>query len=268
MCCSLRSLKTSLVNYNRPGWVSRYGPVVAPYIAPIAQRAGSYLWKMAKRKMSGYVPSFPSFKRSVLAGTGRRNRIPRRGIQTELKVADTASTVFACDTTGSVTALNLTAVGDDNTNRDGRQIVVKSCQIKGIFRPQDNVTGSNLARVLLVWDSQPSSGAIATVTDIMNAATSVAPTNLNNRERFTILRDFQAPLGPTQDTATQAFAGALTVQDLDWYVKINRVSTYSGTTAVIASVATGALLLVTLGSQGAGAGSDLVAYARVRFSDS
>lgn len=195
--------------------------------------------------------------------------IPRRSYNRngELKYVDIASTVYACDTTGSVTALNLTAVGDDNTTRDGRQIIVTSCHIRGLITNQDASTATSLARWLLVWDKQPN-GAIATIANILAAATSISSTNLNNRERFVILRDKQYGVGQIDTTATQTYTIAPGVHECNEYVKINARTTYGGTAADIASVATGALLLVTIGNQAAASGAQLTAATRVRFTDS
>jgi len=186
----------------------------------------------------------------------------------ELKYTDLASATYACDTTGSVTALNLTAVGDDNTTRDGRQIVVTSAHIRGFIAPVDDITNDNLSRWLLVWDKQPNSGTIAAITDILVASTATSSTNLNNRERFVILRDKQYAVGKTLNTATQAVSNCPNMYEVNEYVKINARTTYSGTTAAIGSVATGALLMVTIGTATAGTGGLLTACTRVRFTDS
>lgn len=183
----------------------------------------------------------------------------------ELKYVDLASAAYACDTTGSVTALNLTAVGDDNTTRDGRQITVTSCHIRGAIQRQDDSTTENLARWMLVWDKQPNSGTIATITQILSASTSMSSTNLDNRERFVILRDKQYAIGSCQVTTT--VQGSPTTCDVNEYVKINCRTTYSGTTAAIGSVATGALLLVTIGQKAAADAHNLQCTTRVRFTD-
>lgn len=196
-----------------------------------------------------------------------RNRYPRTG-PPELKYTDIASASYAADTTGTVTALNLTAVGDDNNTRDGRQIHNRSVHVQGILSPEDRTTNTNLARMLLVWDSQPSSGALASITDILTASSSIAPTNLNNRERFRILRDCRYSQGINDNTATQAFSNGNNTYMVNEYVKLGDLkTTYSGTTAVIGSVATGALLMVTIGNQAAGSAGTFILTTRVRFTD-
>ncbi len=196
-------------------------------------------------------------------------RIPgRRSTGIELKFLDLASATYACDTTGTVTALNLVAQGDDDNNRIGRQIYCKSIRVIGHFIPQSaTATASTLARVMLVWDSQPN-GALATITQILNASTSLTHTNLDNRERFTILRDTFTPLGSFSNTASQAVSGAPTVACINEYIKLGgQKVTYSNTTGVIGSVATGALLMVTISDLASGTGYNFNATTRLRFTD-
>lgn len=205
-----------------------------------------------------------------------RNRAPRAAVKgaiaqyggrKELKYVDLAQATYACDTTGSVTALNLLAVGDDNTSRDGRQVTIKSVQLRGFVTGSDDNTSNNLARVLLVWDNANNSGAIATIAQILSAATSCSYPLVDNANRFTILWDSHYEIGRVSDTATQSFAGSPTIHAVNYYKKINQITQYSGTTAAIGSIQNGALLLVTIGSSAAGTGSAAVLASRVRFTD-
>lgn len=218
-----------------------------------------------------------SAKRTRVVGivkAAARNRAPRIkgaiapfGGQRELKYVDTANADYACDTTGSVTALNLLAVGDDNTTRDGRQATMKSVQLHGALFPVDTVTASAKCRVILVWDNAVNSGAIATIAQILTSANGNAFPLIDNSNRFTILVDRTYTLGRVQDTATQAFASSPNTFDVEIYKKLNNVTQYSGTTAAIGSIQNGGLLLVTVGNQAAGAGGNLNASVRVRFTD-
>jgi len=211
--------------------------------------------------------------RSYARSSGFRNRAPRasRGFYNrpgELKYLDIAATTYAYNTTGTVTALNLLAVGDDANTRDGRQVTCKSIAVTGPIYPEDGATAATYCRTLLVWDSQPNSGVIATIANILTGATSVSNTNLDNRERFTILRDDKVTLGAFNSTATQATAMSPSVTKLDWFVPLNGVvTTYSGTTAAIGSIATGALLLVTIGDTASGLGCTGSFTTRLRFYD-
>lgn len=229
-----------------------------------------------KRTKSKYVlaKKTSGFKRNSSSTYAARNRAPRatRGFFNrpgELKYSDVAAAAYAVDTVGSVTLLNGVAVGDDATNRDGRQIFNRSVHVQGILNPVDANTNNHFARIMVVWDSQPNSGTIASITDILAAQTSISNTNLNNRERFTILRDWKTAMGAVDSTATQTYAAAPTVAKVDMFINLKGVTTtYSGTTGVIGSIATGALLLVTLGSTGVGFGSAAFLSSRLRFSDS
>lgn len=202
-----------------------------------------------------------------------RNRAPRiKGpVQParlpELKYVDVAQATYLFDTTGSVTCLNLLAVGDDNTNRDGRQVTIKSVQVRGLIRPVDQLTSETLCRVLLVWDNAVNSGTIATIAQILTAATSCSFPLVDNAQRFTILSDQSYPIGAVTDTATQAREGSPTVHCYEYYRKLNLVTQYSGTTAAIGSIQNGALYLVTIGNNAAGSGGLLQCATRVRFTD-
>jgi len=203
-----------------------------------------------------------------------RNRAPRikgaiapYGGRQELKYVDTVAASYACDTTGSVTALNLIAVGDDNTTRDGRQACIKSVQLHGLVMPADQTTTSCKARVLLVWDNAVNSGAIATVGQILSSVSAYSFPLVDNAQRFTILMDRTFAIGGVSDVATQALALSPNVYDLEFYKKMNSVTQYSGTTAAIGSIQNGALLLVTVGTNAAATGAVAVIGARVRFTD-
>jgi len=190
----------------------------------------------------------------------------QRGMPSEKKVIDIAAANYACDTTGSVTALNLVAIGDDYTNRDGRMVTIKSAQVRGVVRQVDATCGPVHCRVLLIWDMQPKGGAIATIAEILSAATSQSFINLTNRFRFKVLRDQSFALGQVDNTATQSYNISIP-QVLDWFVPLTLVTQYGGTGATIGDIQEGALLLVTIGDQAAGGGGQLNATTRVRFID-
>jgi len=213
--------------------------------------------------------------RSYEAAKTARNRAPRikgaiapYGGRQELKYVDIASAPYAADTTGTVTALNLLAIGDDNTSRDGRQVCIKSVQVRGSVVPIDTSTQPTMVRLLLVWDNAVNGGAIATVANILSAATSNSFPLVDNANRFTILSDQQFVVGGFQTTATQAYAGSPMILPVNIYKKMNNVTQYIGTTATIGAIQNGGLLMVTIGDQAAAAGAAFVLATRVRFTDS
>lgn len=221
---------------------------------------------------------FPRAYGAPRAGV-RRQVIPRpwrfggfRGVgqrsPQERKVIDVAQATYGLNTTGSVTALNLVATGTDYTNRIGRKVNITAVQMRGFAALADATAGPTLTRIMLVWDMQPN-GALALVTDVLNAALPDSFMNLNNRDRFRVLYDKQFVFGATTNVATQAYAQAPSVMNLNVYKRCNQPVTFSGTTAAIGSMETGALLLVTVGDQTAASTAGANAYLtfRMRFTD-
>jgi len=213
----------------------------------------------------------------AMAVDGRvvRNRAPRIkgaiapfGGRKELKYVDLVAATYVADTTGTVTALNLIAVGDDNTSRDGRQATIKSVQVRGYIRPVDGITSFGKCRLMLVWDNAVNSGAIATIAQILSASTATTFPLIDNAQRFTVLVDMPLVLGGYDgQTATLTLAATPTIHNIEIYKRINAVTQYSGTTAAIGSIQNGGLLMVTIGDQAAGAGGLFNLATRVRFTD-
>jgi len=286
------SARSSRNSRRRSTW---YEPVVPMYsetqLKQIKKRATAYRTQMSKRAypfavsaasnkkplteaQAAYLLGAPARRAAALARQAR-NRAPKAyvkgaiaayGGRQELKYVDTATASYACDTTGSVTCLNLLAVGDDNTTRDGRQVSIKSVQLHGIISQETNTQADSVkARVALVWDNAVNSGAIASVADIFGSATGNSFPKIDNANRFTILWDKSYVFGPYVNTATQAVIDK-SCYDIEYYKKINQQTQYSGTTALIGSIQNGALLLVTMGS--AGTASPVCSYtSRLRFTD-
>jgi len=235
--------------------------------------SGSYsLVTLSKKARS--MPLGMAVAKSVV----KRNRAPRRlkgaiapfGGRQELKYVDTDLTggTAVYDTTGLATPINLLAVGDDNTTRDGRQVCIKSVQVKGICSNVDNSSAGGLCRTMLVWDnannsaSTTSAGLIALV---LQAANATAFPLVDNANRFTILWDSLKPLGTI--SSASGFASAPNAHTIKFYKKMNSVTQYSGTTAAIGSIQNGALWFITLGTNAAADGGVFVGRIRVRYTD-
>lgn len=205
----------------------------------------------------------------------RRNRVPKvKGaipVRTELKFNDVDLTAGSvCDTTGLATPLNLIAVGDENTTRDGRQVVIKSVQVRGIVKPVDDAVATTLCRCMLVWDNANSSVATTSanfIAALLTASSSNAFPLVNNQNRFTILWDSYYAVGGTTNTATQAVSLSPNVHEVSHYRRMQNVTQYSLGTAVIEGIQNGALWFVTLGDQAAGLGGTFTGRIRVRFID-
>jgi len=184
----------------------------------------------------------------------------------ELKYVDVAAANYVGDTTGSVTLLNGVAIGDDNNNREGRQINIKSVQVRGSCAQIDTSTFSTVVRMLLVWDNA-TNGTAPTIAQILTAATSASFPLVNNSHRFTILADQQFALGGISTTATQTYAGSPMILPVNIYKRLDEITQYSGTDATSASVQNGGLYMVTIGDNAAGAGAQFNVATRVRFTD-
>jgi len=235
-----------------------YGAGVRAELVPLSAMSTGALMKKARSYEAAKRNRAPRVKGAIAAYGGRQ----------ELKYIDIHSAGYAGDTTGSVTALNLLAVGDDNTSRDGRQVCIKSVQVRGSVFPQDPSTQPTMVRLLLVWDNAVNSGAIATVAQILSAPHSNSFPLIDNANRFTILSDQQFCVGGFSTVATQSYAGSPMILPVSIYKKLNLVTQYSGTTAAIGSIQNGGLLMVTIGDQAAAAGAAFSLATRVRFTDS
>ena len=234
------------------------------YRAPITQR------RLAARRSytQAYMPSdFGGIRGAPSDRVGRGFRGTYSRSQVEKKYVDTASATYVCDTTGTVTCLNLCNEGTGVSQRVGRKICMKSVQVRGIVDPVDGATNACNARIMLVWDKQVN-GVIATIAEILSAATSNSFMNLDNRERFVVIMDKQVSVGAFNNTT--GYAQSPTVHTINKYKKLpmGSFTIYDGTGAGIADINTGALYLVTIGNQVAGEGARFVGACRVRYTDS
>lgn len=184
----------------------------------------------------------------------------------ELKYVDIASATYVADTTGTVTLLNGIATGDDNTTRDGRQVTIKSVQVRGLVQQTDQITANTRARIILVWDNA-ANGALASVTDILTAANSASFPKVDNAYRFTILLDKSFAVAGNNNTATQAYSSGQGVYCVDLYKSLGVITQYGGSTNGIASIQNGALLMVTVGDTTSLNGATFQVATRVRFTE-
>lgn len=232
------------------------------------QRRGMIGKRQPKRVQTVQValPGLKAFPRNrAPKGKKVKGAIAYKGV--ELKYVDIANTAYVADTTGTVTFLNLVAVGDDNTTRDGRQVLINSLQVRGNVFPVDSITNDTDCRVIFFWDNANNSGSGATIAQVLTAANSHAFPLIDNANRFTILKDMTFPVGRTQDTATTSYSHSPSIHSFDFYMKIKQITQYSGTTAAIGSIQNGALGMITIGDQAAGGGGTFTIATRVRFSD-
>lgn len=177
--------------------------------------------------------------------------------------------------------LNAVTQGTDYKNRVGSRIKMKSIDIHiwPYYNPAGNQTVGAIYRIMLVYDSQPN-GANPSASDLLKSTagttTAASPVNLDNRDRFLVLRDYYL----VERTAANAGGGAgvqpSTISSgatagqpdcIHWYVKLKHLETiYKASAGAITDISSGSLLIVTV-TQGAAAGWDLSVSSRLRFYD-
>lgn len=223
----------------------------------------------------------------------------------EIKSVDIPSTVYtlALDVASNtqVKLLNGIQEGAGFYNRIGRKVALRSLYMRGTIRLINTGRGTaapvyiaqssdDFVRIAIVYDRQPSNAALPNYDQIFKdyAQTNVASSsiisgpNLDNRERFVILRDFSTYLPATDQSATSSVAKPnVSVIDneknlIDEFIKLKGMETmFSGSTdpLLVASITTGSLLLVTCGSFAAGGAAgtvpayEFLAKFRLRYDD-
>lgn len=207
-----------------------------------------------------------------------RNMPHGLGARGETKAVDLATAAYACDTTGTVTAINLIRAGSSFNNRIGRKIAMKSLYLTGSFQPQAAGVSESYCRVVVVYDAQ-CNGALPTWANVftnydqaLGATSDVkAGVNLDFRDRFRILADLRVIMpalaagvvtGPAAPTATEV--------QIKEYRKLGNIEAQykaDSAPAVIGDVATGSLILLTFGDQAAASGWNASISVRLRFTD-
>lgn len=182
----------------------------------------------------------------------------RRTPQVELKAFDTPQFTNAFRTPSAATSLspviNVLINGPELYQRIGRKIYMKSLQIKG-FILNAATSVQDTIRLMLVYDSQ-SNGAAPVIADIlanMNgtpATTGMSMVNLNNRQRFQILRDQHWTVPAVTNTAGvltngPQFNDTMGRFEINWFVKLKGLETvYNNLNGgTIADLASGALYM-------------------------
>lgn len=186
--------------------------------------------------------------------TGGFFGVGARRARGELKTIDsgTQSVSGVSNATGSIVLINGSATGTDYTNRIGRKTINRSILLRFTVTPLSTTTrpSGDCLRVMLIYDTQTNSAA-PIITDILNAASIQSPMNLNNRDRFQVLMDKHYPMNPDAYAAGAVTSGNPVLRQIKIYKKMWKETIYSGTTAAVGSVQSGALWLVALAQQNA-----------------
>lgn len=216
-----------------------------------------------KRKRDG---SFVARKKSRPSEATTRAVKAAMSLLGEKKFVDTTSSpVF--DTTGTIKLLATVPVGPGANERIGKKINWKSLQVRGRILAGSTGTVADPS-LLIVYDKRPT-GTLPAITDILESAQSKALNNAQNENRFRILRRFDWAMAGNSTTP----ATGTEVVSADFFLPLKGLvaeykSALSTGTGAIADIDTGALYLVTVGSNGAGTAApsgDLTF--RVRYED-
>lgn len=236
---------------------------------PAAYNVSNQPYKKQRRANMGTVTATRGFAANY--GTYRK-----KGVKQELKVSDITTAQYAVNTTGTFTLLHVPILGTDYTQRIGRKTVIKSLYIRGrvlIENAQVFTAAITCAaqqpRMILFWDMQPN-GAAPAVTDLLNTADSTSHLNLNNRDRFRIIKDKTFVFDPMVITAATAVANwNRTISDIKCYKKLTGEVIFNGTNGgTIADINSGALYMFWIGNVPAGTNDSLaVLSTRIRFDD-
>jgi len=229
-------------------------------------------------------------RRANVFGGNRRMMMPAvqraMGTRAEIKTYDfpvgASTQTNTISTTATFDVLNLPVEGASFYNRIGRKILMRSVHITGMLKTTNNGAG-NIAeylRIMLVYDRQ-TNGAAPAIADVLadydqagNTTTDAySKMNMNNVERFLILRDHRVQIPDNGVSALERSEAAIMNYDsqanINWFVKLTDLEThFKASAGSVGDIATGALYLITFGPvASATAGYSIIYNARLRYHD-
>ena len=231
---------------------------------------------LAKRRMArtsslqaARMSMVPSYVGNLSVGSGL-------GL-TERKVIDINTTSYAIESTGTqLQLLNGCVPGSQNYNRIGRKIFMRSLQIRGDVSLTDTTAGKGVVcRMVIVYDKQ-SNGSAPTWANIMTsqniagttASDCFAMVNLDNRDRFVIIRDQLYIPGEIDATAGQSYAIGPGVIILNEYIPLKLETLYNGGSAgTIGDITSGSLYAFWIANAANASGVTAHVAFRIRFED-
>lgn len=237
---------------------------------------------LKRRKMAKAASALARARKIIRArGTGLSAPVATRGFyggysyrgRSELKTIDTENMNAAVSTTGGIVLLNGITAGTEIFQRVGRKVIMKSILFRiTIFNvPTVQDPQGTAVRIILFYDSQ-TNGAAPTVANVLSnmqaaAYTPIAtsPINLNNRDRFKVIKDWLVGNPAATYTAGNLTAGAPVTKAMKCYRKLNHDVIFQGTGATAADIASGGLFLLIIADV---SNAKAVDYdARIRFQD-
>lgn len=229
--------------------------------------------RLAKRVRSARTSvSIAAVRRSM--GFRRRAVIPSalrsRTRFAEIKSVDVVGSSPNFSTQGAFILLNGVQEGSGFYNRVGRKVAMRSLYITGFVKPTLSNTGALVQdwnRLLIFYDRQ-SNGAPPTLSDVLTdydnagatTTTALSQINMNNRDRFLILKDERIVTPAIGISGAAATTNTFAQYDLEdpavrikTFLKLKNLETHykaSSNPAVIGDIATGALFLMVVALNG------------------
>ena len=220
--------------------------------------------KILRSRSSGLTA--PLATRGFYGGYSQRGRA-------ELKTIDSENLNAAVSLAGGVALLNGIAQGTEIYQRVGRKVIMKSLLFRiTIFNdPTKQDPQGTALRIILVYDSQ-TNGAAPTVANIISNMQAAAytpvvqtPMNLNNRDRFKVIKDWYFGCPAATYTAGAVTGGAPDTKTKMCYKKLNHDVIFQGTGATSADIASGGVYVLIIADV---ADAKKVDYdCRIRFTD-
>lgn len=238
--------------------------------------SSSSLKRGLKRKSSA------SHGRSSRSRTGgaMRNLWPRsKPLVGEVKSVD-AAIASTFTVAGAITNLYDTAAGTDFYQRVGRKVNLKSLRIRGVLIANNGAGAivGDILRVVVFSDNQFIAGAAPVGADVLQDVSSAGATatspltglNLNNRDRFKVLRDetFQMPAKNQAGLAiTEGIEGGNTceIKNFNMFIKLKGFEvSHSG--AAAGTISKGGIFILCISAVNANQW-EFLGQARTRFTD-
>lgn len=204
-------------------------------------------WMFPKRR----APSSPVKRRRKISNripppnNMYRGYVPRNMVSIERKSVESDPTTPESDYSDDLILpelINKVAEGTGINQRVGRKIQLGTFSMKYTITSAANFSSAAM-RIMVIYDKQ-SNGTLFTSTDIFQQSgyPATAYYNLNNRDRFLVLKDIKLSINPISSSQTSKYTGSfgLNLKMLP--------STYNTTTGIYQAVTTGALFLVIISS--------------------
>lgn len=184
-----------------------------------------------------------------------------RAIKPEVKTVDfpettTSFTIFSGPPTGIL--ITPPVLGTGTNNRIGNKVQLKSVRVRGLIQPNNNAFSTlvEILRHIIVFDRNPN-GALASYADIIQAISSAGATsstvfsspNINNTNRFIILRDSQVVTPAAQVNITPTLTSSIAIDQttklsFDEFIPLKKLqSQFKATAGAIGDITSGALLM-------------------------